>query len=178
MKTTIPPQLGALPRAELSLLGRRRWNAQAALFAALVLVALVVRRWRCAEVDELNEHVDRPGAGGSSLGLGIGMALLLASAMAVTGLLVFSSSAMPVLAGSDVSGDPAVALVAIDDVGDGVVESTREIPDDSPLPGVEVRLRTRDGASHLFTAPKSEHSAGWRTGERVIYIAGRHLASE
>jgi hypothetical protein len=186
MKMIIPPELGALPGAELSLLGRWRWNALAALFAALVLVALVIRRWRCAEVDDVNdvnELAARPaaGIGESSIVPGVGLAVLLAGAMAIAGLAFFPLAAAPVLAGSDAAVDPAVALVAIDEVGEacahcGVVESMREIGDDSPImpPGVEVTLRTRDGVSHLFTVVKSANSLGWRTGERVIYIAGRH----
>jgi hypothetical protein len=186
MKMIIPPPCDAPPRGERSLLGRWRWNALAALFAALVLVALVVRRWRCAEVDEASVSVDQPAAaGGRSIGLGVGLTVLLASAMAVCGLLFLPLATIPVLAGSDANS------VAIGDLGDltdpsgntacghcGVVESTREIVDDSPVRGVEITLRTRDGASHLFTALKSENSAGWRTGERVIYIAGRRLAND
>ena len=62
----------------------------------------------------------------------------------------------------------------------GVVESTREIAlvSDRSVKGVEVVVRMKDGARHLFIAADSERSAYWLAGGRVILVDGRSSAGE
>lgn len=188
------------PAPELSLIGKWRWNVLAALFAALLLVALTLRRWRRAEISEPGEALDR---GCHRVGIQVSLVIVLA-ALVLTGVLAL----FPL--GGDAAAVPMAseAIAAIDSANEassdfrcaqcGVVESTREIApiSDQSAKSVEVTVRMKDGASHLFVAaspatsttsassvnsvnsPPPESLATWRAGERVIFIAGRRLAGQ
>ena len=190
----LPLEPLAKPAPELSLIGKWRWNALAALFAALLLVALTLRRWRRAEVTE------------SSAGFGV-----IERAMASPRFTLAIVVSVPLLAAAlaliPQAGDKIGNAPLVTDQGDvievggvfsgeasadlkcaqcGVVESTREMDQlpETSAKRVEVTVRMKDGASHRFIAASSanssnpESSANWRAGERVIFIDGRRLAGE
>ena len=191
----LPLEPLAKPAPDLSLLGRWRWNFLAALFAALLLVALTLRRWRRAEVIESGAAVDRieHGVGWLPSVRGGALAIVLASSLLTVVLVLFplagdpsGSAAMAADSGAvieSVDGFSGEAGAELKCAQCGVVESIREIaqrPEQSTR-GVEVTVRMKDGASHLFVATSSENAAnssGWRAGERVIFIDGRRLAGE
>ena len=175
-KNTVPDATGS----ELSWLGRWRWNILAALFAALLLVALTLRRWRRGEV---SEDID---VGGRHVGIRVALAIVFVSSL-LTGVLALFPQASDAANAAPMASEPVAVSYPLLAAGSdlkcaqcGVVESTREI---APLPeqsvsGVEVTVRMKDGASHLFIAANSEHSANWRAGERVIFINGRSLSGQ
>lgn len=196
------------PAPELSLLAKWRWNFLAALFAALLLFALTLRRWRRAEVGESSEPIEH-GDPGALPRPGIALVSVLAGSGLAVALAVFPLAGDQLIS---VPLDPGVGTVTelMDNpvgnpvgnlagypagypVGEasadlkctqcGVVESTREIAQlsEGSTRGVEVTVRMKDGASHLFIAASSANSenlASWRPGERVIFIDGRRPDNE
>ncbi|MBS1230808.1 MAG: hypothetical protein H6R17_4085 [Proteobacteria bacterium] len=175
-ENTVPDAAGS----ELSWLGRWRWNVLAALFAALLLVALTLRRWRRGEVSDVID-VSR-----QRLGIRVALAIVFVSSVLTGVLALFPLASDQANAAPMVSEAEAVAYPVREAGSDpkcaqcGVVESTRELARiaETSAKGVELTVRMKDGASHLFIAASSESSASWRAGERVIFIDGRNLAGE
>ena len=136
-------------------------------------------RWRRSEVSETIDLA--PSHGGSRITLAIvllfsllsgGLALLpTASDEVATETLAELADAID--PGREAGSDPKC-------MNCGVVESTREIAlvSDRSVKGVEVIVRMKDGARHLFIAADSERSAYWLAGGRVILVDGQSLAGE
>lgn len=195
----------AVPLETLSFFGKLRWNLLAALFAALVLVALTVRRWRCAEIVEpiagKTQSTPRP----------IAMAAV-PILLAVAGVLAWgppssedaSADVMESLvsdvraAGADQQGpsEPfAVDSVHVDGecLQCGIVESAREISpllesidqDSADLAKRSTRNTTPVNGFEITVRTKdgathrfmAANASTWRPGERVIFIDGRSAAS-
>lgn len=136
-------------------------------------------RWRRSEVSETIDVAESHG------GICIALAIVLVFSLlsGVLALLPTASdeAAMPVIAeltdaidsGREAGTDPKCVQC-------GVVESMREIAlvSDLSVKGVEVIVRMKDGARHLFVAADSERSAYRLAGGRVIFVDGRSLAGE
>jgi len=178
-ENTVPDATGG----ELSWFGRWRWNVLAALFAALLLVALTLRRWRRGEVSDVID-VSR-----QHIGIRVALAIVFVSAV-LTGVLALFPLASDEANAAPVASEPEAEVYPVREAGSdlkcaqcGVVESTRELAQiaETSAKGVEVTVRMKDGASHLFIAASPANSASpasWRAGERVIFIDGRNLAGE